>query len=119
MVIAEGTKVPSGYLSKVLQSLVRSNLIRSQRGLYGGFVLFFEPEELTVLQILEAVDCAPARIINCPLGLKNHIHLCPLHQMLDEAISHAEKAYSSTTLKSLCASAVGEVGYCGYAPTKD
>ena len=36
--IAVATKVPAAYLSKVMQSLVRAGLVRSQRGLGGGFI---------------------------------------------------------------------------------
>ena len=38
--IAQVTKVPPGYLSKILQQLGKAKLVSSQRGLGGGFVLF-------------------------------------------------------------------------------
>ena len=44
--IAEVTRVPSAYLSKVLQSLSRGGLVRSQRGLRGGFTLTKDPSEM-------------------------------------------------------------------------
>ena len=37
--IAKLTRVPQGYLSKVLQSLSKAGLVHSQRGIGGGFVL--------------------------------------------------------------------------------
>ena len=37
--IAATTRVPAGYLSKVLQALARGGLVHSQRGLHGGFTL--------------------------------------------------------------------------------
>ena len=43
--IAAGTGVPEGYLSKVLQSLRRAELVRSKRGITGGFVLGRSAEE--------------------------------------------------------------------------
>ena len=66
--IAEETRVPSGYLSKVLQALGRAGLVEGQRGLYGGFVLSRSLDELTILDVINAVD--PLKRINrCPLGL--------------------------------------------------
>jgi Rrf2 family protein len=60
--------VPAGYLSKVLQSLGRAQLVNSQRGLHGGFTLARAPSELTVWEVIQAVDPLQ-RIRSCPLGL--------------------------------------------------
>src|SRR5690606_3766729 len=54
--IAATTKVPSAYLSKVLQGLARAGIIRSQRGLRGGYTLQRDLEALTVLEVVETVD---------------------------------------------------------------
>jgi Rrf2 family protein len=105
--IAEGTKVPSGYLSKILQSMVRGELIHSQRGLHGGFVLVREPREISVLDILLAVGCAPQRITKCPLGLKGHVTLCPVHKLVDEAVAEAQRAFSQASLAELSLTAMG------------
>ncbi|MCC6547845.1 Rrf2 family transcriptional regulator [Candidatus Sumerlaeota bacterium] len=111
--IAEGTKVPSGYLSKILQAMVRRAVIRSQRGLHGGFTLVREPENTSVLDILATVDAEPQRIQQCPLGLKAHVKLCPLHRLVDEAIEHAQKAFAKTNLEELSQSAEDSIPLCG------
>ncbi len=54
--IAKLTRVPHGYLSKVLQGLSRAGLVDSQRGVGGGFVLVRSLDELTVLDVINAVD---------------------------------------------------------------
>jgi Rrf2 family nitric oxide-sensitive transcriptional repressor len=110
--IAGCTKVPSGYLSKILQSMVRAELISSQRGLYGGFILERAPEDITVYDVLAAANAAPQRITKCPLGLKGHISLCPVHKLLDDAISATHDAFTGANLKTLCASAGGSVPLC-------
>ena len=99
--IAEGTKVPSSYLSKVLQTLARAGIVRSQRGLGGGFSLARRPEELTVLEVIESVDPLP-RIEHCPLGSDCHAEgLCKLHAALDEAMSLVEDCLRKATIASL------------------
>lgn len=99
--IAKFTRVPAGYLSKVLQALGRSGLVTSQRGLHGGFTLGKSPRELTVLEVVNAVDTFK-RIERCPLGLAAHgKDLCPLHKRLDDAIALVEKAFRDTTLEEL------------------
>lgn len=102
--IAEATRVPAGYLSKVLQSLGRAGLVRAQRGIGGGFTLSREPAEVTVLDVVNAVDPVQ-RIVTCPLGLKSHgKNLCPLHRKLDDALATVEAAFGSTTLAEVLAS---------------
>ena len=99
--IARTMKVPQSYLSKVLQSLVRGGLVLSTRGLNGGFVLARRPEELTMLDIMNAVSPIK-RIETCPLDLESHSSaLCPLHRRLDEAMGHVQSAFASTTLAEI------------------
>ncbi len=81
--IATLGKVPPGYMAKVLLSLARAGVVRSRRGLNGGFVLARPATEMTVLDVVNAVDPI-RRIHTCPLGRPEHgEHLCALHQRLD------------------------------------
>jgi len=98
--LAEQTKVPPGYMSKVLQELSRAGLIKSQRGLHGGSMLTRSPDQITILDVVNAIEPI-SRIDHCPLGLKSHIDLCPLHRRLDDAMAHVEKAFAITTIDEL------------------
>ena len=99
--IAEATQVPVGYLAKVMQNLSRAGLVKSQRGLGGGFTLASPPEKLTVLAVVDAVDPIK-RYPECPLGIPSHgRRLCPLHHRLDEAGAMVEKAFSESTIAEM------------------
>ncbi len=96
--IAAATRVPKPYLSKVLQQLVREGVVRSQRGVGGGMSLVKAPAELTILEVVNAVEPI-TRIRQCPLGLRSHgVRLCPLHKRLDDAMATVEAAFRDTTL---------------------
>jgi Rrf2 family protein len=96
--IAAKTKVPAGYLSKVLQGLGRAELVQSHRGLGGGFVLARPLDDITVLDVINAVDSLK-RFKHFPLGLVAHgTRLCPLHRRLDEAIAQVESLFEGTTI---------------------
>ena len=96
--IAKGTKVPVGYLAKIMQGLARNGLVTSQRGLYGGFTLARAIKELTVYDVIQAVDPI-VRITECPLGLEGHgTNLCPLHRGLDNAMAAVEMAFKKLTI---------------------
>lgn len=110
--ISGATKVPAAYLSKVLQSLVRAGLIQSQRGLGGGFILSKSAEDLTILEVLNAVDPLQ-RIRTCPLGIEAHgTILCALHKRLDDATAVIEKAFRDTTIGDLLARPTKSVPLC-------
>lgn len=99
--IAEITKVPPGYLSKIMQQLVKAKLVNSQRGIGGGFVLAKSPTDISILDVVNAVDPIE-RIMSCPLGLESHgFNLCPLHKRLSEATTHVEKAFAASSLSEL------------------
>jgi len=98
--LAAATQVPSDYLAKVMQSLVRAGLVDAQRGKNGGFSLVSAPEALTILDVINAVEPV-RRIRNCPLGLPGHEALCPLHRSLDNIAGQLEDAYAAIRLADL------------------
>lgn len=110
--IAEATMAPHGYLSKMMQQLVRAGLVLSQRGRNGGFVLARDASEISVLDVLRAVDAAPGRIGKCPLGIEGHARLCPLHRLLDQAMGEVEAAFAASDLATLARSARGVAALC-------
>jgi Rrf2 family protein len=99
--IAAGTKLPAGYLAKVLQALGRAGLVVAQRGFNGGYVLARPLEELTVLHVLNAVD--PLRRIDpCPPDLAEHREsFSALHRRLDEGMALIESFFERTTVGQL------------------
>jgi len=54
--IAVGSKVPFGYLAKIMQGMIRAVLVGSQCGLQGGFRLRKPGCDLTVSGIVQSVD---------------------------------------------------------------
>ncbi len=101
--IAEATRVPKDYLSKILQDLSKKGLVKTQRGVGGGISLTRTPEEITILDVVSAVEPIE-RITTCPLKLPNHgANLCPLHRRMDAALASVESAFRNTTLAEVLA----------------
>jgi Rrf2 family protein len=99
--IADSAHIPSRYLAKVLQSLARAGVLSAQRGLNGGFCLDRDPSEITLLEVVEAVE--PLRRIKiCPIKLEAHkARLCPLHTRLDESLALIEDNLRRATVAEL------------------
>ena len=112
--IAEATRVPRAYLSKVLQALARGGVVRSQRGLGGGMTLAKPPEQMTILEVVNAVDPI-RRIRTCPLGIAAHgVHLCPLHKRVDNALAMVEEAFGNSTLAEVLAEPSASIPLCPF-----
>lgn len=101
--IAEVTHVPKAYLSKVIQGLCAAGILQSKRGAGGGVSLAKKPEELTILDVVNAVEPI-VRIRHCPLGIQSHgLRLCPLHRRMDNALALVEEAFRGATLADVLA----------------
>ncbi len=65
------------HLAKVLQQLVKYNFLKSVRGPSGGFVLNKAPDQISVLEIYEAIE-GSIDLPECPLDRK----ICPFDKCL-------------------------------------
>ena len=73
-----------------------------------------EPKDLTILEVVNAVEPIE-RIRTCPLGLAAHgTHLCPLHRRVDNAMAMVEKAFAGTTLAEVLADPSRSVPLCNF-----
>ena len=113
--IAQEMQMPAEYLFKVLRALSLKGLVRTQRGKGGGVTLARPADQITILDVIEAIDPID-RILSCPLGLAEHESLCPLHRRLDGAIAGIEQAFRETTLDEIVAEAAIESGACILSP---
>jgi len=99
--VAIRTQVPAAYLAKILQGLTRHGLVRSQRGVGGGVTLGRPPQQMTLLDIIAAVEPFK-RIPVCPIGHHEPGEpLCPLHDAIDKVAAAVEASFAGITLASL------------------
>lgn len=114
--IAAATRVPKPYLAKVLQKLAGKGVVQTQRGVGGGVSLAKSPGQLTILDVVNAVEPI-VRIRTCPLGLSAHgVRLCPLHKRMDDAYAAIEAAFAGTTLAEILAEPSESVPLCDGKP---
>ena len=62
--IASKLGIPKAFLSKILQQLGRTGIVRSLKGPSGGFTLSRDPASLTVREIVEEID-GPLKVFEC------------------------------------------------------
>lgn len=62
--LARRLSAPRELLSKVLQSLARAGLVRSEKGVRGGYALARSATRISVADLVEAVD-GPVALVDC------------------------------------------------------
>ncbi len=78
--IAEATGAPQTFLAKIFQSFAKTGIVNSYRGTGGGFTLGRPPEEISLREVVEAVEgpIAPNRCLigrgGCDRGAQCNVH---------------------------------------------
>ncbi len=105
--ISDEYRIPPAFLMKIVAQLAISGLIRTSRGAKGGVALARPAEEISVLEVLEAID-GPVALNQCA----NDPESCPLsedctmqhfwHDISSDLVEHLR----STTFAQLSVSPV-------------
>ena len=77
--ISERRKLSEKYLERIIKSLKKVNIVKSVRGAYGGYCLEKEPEDITVLEVLEASEgeLAPVACLTAKSECSTGCEVCP------------------------------------------
>ncbi len=101
--ISKKYNIPLEYLLKILQQLVRANVLCSKRGPRGGFSLTKPANKITVLQIIEAVDGPLASHFSLAEQIHRSRFGARTDKVFEEAIAQARVVFDSAKLSSLIA----------------
>ena len=96
--IAEEQQIPPSFLAKIISQLSIAGLIHTSRGARGGVLLARAPEDISLLEVVEAID-GPISLNECthdpngcPFGED-----CPLHSVWGDAQSELVNKLKNTT----------------------
>lgn len=100
--VCEKAAIPESFTRKIFQSLVNGGFLHAVRGPGGGYALTAAPENITLLEVIIAVDGADT-FDGCILGLEvcDATQPCPLHQTWDDEKKVLLKTLQSKTLADL------------------
>ncbi len=102
--ISEAKDIPEKFLAKIFQSLSKSGLIRSHRGVRGGFSLAKDPAEITVKEVLEIIQ-GPYHLMRCiedkRACLKDPDEFCAIREVLVLAERRLLSVFEEYTLADL------------------
>ena len=95
--------IPKSFAAKIFQSLARGGLVKSNRGTGGGFTLLKPAKEITVLQVIEAIEgkIAFQRCLSEDEPKCEHHGGCALCGLFEQAQDQVKDVFSRTTLTDL------------------
>jgi Rrf2 family protein len=103
--IVEQEKIPPLYLRKVLGELRRHRLLRSSRGIHGGYELARSPETITLWDVFRVLEPDPY-LDGCILGQGqcHHESSCALHEDWQRVRRELLRLLQSKTISEVAAS---------------
>ena len=103
--LVAGTNLPRDFMAKIFQKLVRAKLLTSAKGRGGGFALARPAHQITLLNIVEAIE-GPQPLDGCVVGLErcNDDMPCPQHDLYKPIRQRIKDYMMTTTLADLASS---------------
>ena len=100
--IAEHHDLSYHFLGKILQGLVKNGLLTSQKGPGGGFMLAKSASEITLLEVIHAIE-GPNVLEGCVLGLPRcgEPNPCPVHYHWAQVKEQIYNMFASQTVAQL------------------
>jgi Rrf2 family protein len=100
--LSRATGTPESFLSKVLQSLVRTGFVTSRRGQAGGFTLLPRGRDASIAAVIESIDgpCSLNLCLSNGVSCDRRSH-CPAHPIWAEA--------QNAMMQVLCTHSIGEL----------
>jgi Rrf2 family protein len=100
--IAEEQEIPPSFLAKIISQLSIAGLIHTSRGAHGGVSLARKPEDVSLLDVVEAID-GPITLNDCTQDpdICTFGETCPLHEVWCETQAELVNKLRSSTFDKL------------------
>jgi Rrf2 family protein len=100
--IRDQVGLPEKHLAKIFQALVRTGLLKSLRGVNGGFTLARPPETITALEVIRTIDGHLPRT-DCPVhpDARESGHCCSVSRLVLEGRQRMADVLNQATLADL------------------
>lgn len=96
--LAKPLNCPAAYLSQILSKLKPAGILKSQRGLRGGVCLARAPKDISLLEVINAID-GTEFFQSCFMGIEGcgHIEPCPFHEFWSQERVKIQEWLSTTS----------------------
>lgn len=109
--IASHRRIPRKFLEKIIQDLIRAGMVKSHRGVHGGYTLAMTPDRVSFRDVIEAVE-GPISINVCVTERRDCSVLssCNMQRIWQEGQRRMLEFFADTTLADLTPAAEYDTG---------
>ncbi|HEY8889027.1 MAG TPA: Rrf2 family transcriptional regulator [Clostridium sp.] len=103
-VISEKEGVPLRFLLKLLRKLIKADILRSYRGVKGGYAINKLPEQINLKDVIEAIDgpiCVNRCVIEPDFCNMNRSSVCVVHRAMTKVQKKLNSELESINFKQL------------------
>lgn len=97
--------ISRSFLAKILQKLTKAGILKSFKGVKGGFILAREIENISILDIIRAVEDNPATVFECTSDSgacpSNRVSYCSIWPTLNKLQLKIDDFLSHITLQDI------------------
>ena len=105
--LASDGEMPERFLLQILRNLVANGILRSVRGVIGGYLMKSQPDQLTVLEVIEAAS-GPIESQNLTEKVPNCSFTKKLQHLLEEISAQQRGELGAVTIADLMGAESGE-----------
>ncbi len=97
--------ISKSFLAKILQSLAKADILKSYKGVHGGFVLERDPKDISVLKIITCVEGRSPAVFDCASSVNDcpsdKADICAIWPFLNKLQGKIDYFLSELTLADL------------------
>jgi Rrf2 family protein len=97
--------IPKSFLAKILQALAKEGILKSFKGVNGGFALLKEAKDITMLDVMVSVEGKAPAVFDCASSLSDcpsdKAHLCSIWPFLNKLQGKIDLFLAEMTLEEI------------------
>ena len=97
--------ISKSFLAKVLQTLAKNGILKSYKGVNGGFTLAKDPKEINMLQVMSSVEGKAPAVFDCSSSVNDcpstRAHICSIWPFLNKLQGKIDSFLADLTLADI------------------
>lgn len=97
--------IPKSFLAKILQTLAKDGILKSYKGVNGGFTLLLAPKDISMLKVMSSVEGKAPAVFDCASSVhdcpSDKAHLCSIWPFLNKLQGKIDSFLADLTLADI------------------
>jgi len=97
--------ISKSFLAKILQSLAKNNILKSYKGVNGGFTLALKPSQINMLKVMSSVEGKVPAVFDCTSEKKecpsDKANICSILPFLNKLQGKIDSFLADLTLENI------------------